>query len=415
MRIIVYPHDLAIGGSQINAIDLAKAVQDAGHEVTLFAQPGPLEKYIAEKGLPFVRARTLRYRPSPSRIAQLASLARRQGADLIHAYEWPPCLDAYFGAHLVGKIPLVCTVLSMAVSDLVPPSVPLIMGTEDLGDEARNGRGGAVHVLEPPIDVVGDHPGIQGHALREVWRVAPDELVVVSVSRLSYDLKLDALVQAVDAAGLLADTFAFKLVMVGDGDAEADIRMRADDVNLRYGREVVLLPGPMRDPRAAYAAADVVVAMGSSALRAMAIGKPVVVQGEAGFSLELNPETLPVFLRQGFWGVGNGSVEAEQLAAQLAVLFTDEGRRSALGSFGRQTVETRFSLARATATVLDIYAATIAGYRWRPGEAATAAHVAWLALSNEGRLHDPRRRRIAAKERQGRLEAARRPRFPIPS
>ncbi len=408
MRVIVYPHDLAIGGSQINAIDLAKAVQDAGHEVTVFAQPGPLEEYIAEKGVPFVRARTLRYRPAPSRIAQLASLALRQDADLIHAYEWPPCLDAYFGAHLVGGVPLVCTVLSMAVSDLVPPSVPLIMGTEDLGDEACNGRAGAVRVLEPPIDVIGDHPGIDGRPLREAWGIGPDEFAVVSVSRLSYDLKLDALVQTVDAAGLLAGGFPVKFVLVGGGDAEADIRARAEEVNRRHGREVVILPGSMRDPRGAYAAADVVVAMGSSALRSMAIGKPVVVQGERGFCLELNDATLPVFLRQGFWGTGDGSVGAELLASQLAALLSDVGRRAALGAFGRRTVETQFSLERATGTVLDIYADVISLYHRRPSDASTAARAAWLAMANEARLHDPRHRRIAATQRQGRLAAARR-------
>ena len=64
-------------------------------------------------------------------------LARRKRLDLIHAYEWPPCLDAYYGAHLLLGVPLLCTVLSMSVSPLVPSSVPLIMGTDALGDEAR--------------------------------------------------------------------------------------------------------------------------------------------------------------------------------------------------------------------------------------------------------------------------------------
>ena len=40
MRIVVYPHRLEIGGSQINAIELAAAVRDLGHEVIVFGQPG---------------------------------------------------------------------------------------------------------------------------------------------------------------------------------------------------------------------------------------------------------------------------------------------------------------------------------------------------------------------------------------
>ena len=137
MRILVAPHDLGIGGSQINAIDLAAGAAEAGHDVIVYGVPGPLVDLVRSHGLDFVAARPLRYRPAPSRIAQLATLARRHRLDLIHAYEWPPCLDAYYGAHLLLGVPLLCTVLSMSVSPLVPRSIPLMMGTEALGDEAR--------------------------------------------------------------------------------------------------------------------------------------------------------------------------------------------------------------------------------------------------------------------------------------
>ena len=55
------------------------------------------------------------------------------------------------------------------------------------------------------------------------------------------------------------------------------------------------------DPRPAYAAADIVIGMGSSASKGMAFGKPLVVQGEQGFWKLLEPATLPIFLAQGFW------------------------------------------------------------------------------------------------------------------
>ena len=42
MRILVYPHDLAIGGSQINAVDLAAGAAAAGHAVVIYGRPGPL-------------------------------------------------------------------------------------------------------------------------------------------------------------------------------------------------------------------------------------------------------------------------------------------------------------------------------------------------------------------------------------
>jgi glycosyltransferase involved in cell wall biosynthesis len=391
MRLLVAPHELAIGGSQINAIDLAAAAAEAGHEVSVYGVPGPLVDYIRQRGLEFIPARPLKYRPAPSRIAQLLSLARHRKLDVIHAYEWPPCLDAYYGAHLVAGVPLVCTVLSMSVSPLVPRSVPLIMGTDELGDEARRSHRGRVWVMEPPIDAAGDHPEIDGRAFRAEYGVGDRELLISSVSRLAVDLKLDALVRAIDAADLLAGRYPVRLLLVGGGPAHGPLRARADAVNARWGREIVGFTGSLADPRPAYAAADVVVGMGSSALRAMAIGRPLVVQGERGFSKTFAPEALPYFLWRGFWGIGDDPPTAALLAGQLDALLRDAALRERLGAYGRRTVEDRFSLDYFAGHLLAIYdeiAGT--GRRVRPADLVLPAV---RALGMEAENHNPRRKR----------------------
>jgi hypothetical protein len=54
MRILVYPHAMEIGGAQLNAIHLAAAVRDLGHDVTVLSEPGPLVPQVAELGLAHV-------------------------------------------------------------------------------------------------------------------------------------------------------------------------------------------------------------------------------------------------------------------------------------------------------------------------------------------------------------------------
>lgn len=390
MRILVAPHALSIGGSQINAIDLAAGAARAGHEVIVYGRPGPLEDRIAKHGLEFIAARPLRYRPAPSRITQLARLGRRRHLDLIHAYEWPPCLDAYFGAHLLLGVPLICTVFSMSVSPLVPDSIPLIMGTEALGVEARRDHAGPVWVLEPPIETDTNHPAVEGAHFRRAHGVPEDGLLVVTVSRLAIDLKLDALARAIDAVGALSERLPIHLIVVGGGEAEAFLRARARGVNGRRGRDIIRFTGPLTDPRAAYAAADVVLGMGSSALRAMSIGRAVIVQGERGFSKIVGPETLGYFLQNGFWGTGDGPAGADRLARQLQSLLADSTRRAELGAFGRSVVEHRFSLERGVVQQLEIYAQVLQlGRESRPAEVGV---VAGRALRREVQNHDPRRR-----------------------
>lgn len=410
MRLLVYPHDLSIGGSQINAIDLAAGAAAAGHEVCVYGIPGPLVDYIAERGLTFIPARPLHYRPAPSRIVQLATIAFQNRIDLIHAYEWPSCLDAYYGASLCLNVPLLCTVLSMDVMPYVPASVPLIMGTADLGAQARKVQKGGVWVIEPPIDVERDNPHIDGSAFRRRHHVSDEEFLIVSVSRLALDLKLDALVRAIDAVDLLASAHPLKLVLVGDGPARDALEMRANAVNSRIGREVVLLPGAEMDPRSAYAAADLVVGMGSSALRAMAIGRPLIVQGEKAFSEIFEPETYDLFLKQGFYGLGDSKPGAQQLARQIEDLVVDAARRTQLGIFGRQVVTERYSLQRAIDLQLDIYRQVLANPSKR--SLVDAARSARLALMLEYANHDPARKRNKRARESAILAAARSGRWP---
>ncbi len=410
MRLLVYPHDLAIGGSQINAVDLAAGIAAAGHEVLIYGIAGPLISYIEERGLRFLPARRLRYRPAPSRIAQLAWIARKEGVDLIHTYEWPPCLDAYYGGGLLMGVPVLCTVLGMTVMPYVPASLPLIMGTAELGEESRLSRPGQVWVLEPPIDVSRDHPGFDGSRFRHDCGVQDGELLIVSVSRLAIDLKLDALVRLIDAVKLLAVCHRVRLVLVGSGAAEDALLERAREVNRACRREVVTLHGSVMDPRSAYAAADVVVAMGSSALRAMAIGRPVVVQGEEAFSEVCEPATLDVFLQQGFYGRGDGASDVNRLVEQIEGLLGDEQRRGELGRFGRQVVTQRFSLDRAVGLQLEIYEMVLRRPpRLSLKEALTCAGRA-LALELEN--HSPKQKRQSRERDQELLAAAARGAWP---
>lgn len=407
MRLLVAPHDLGIGGSQINAIDLAATAADAGHDVIVYGKPGPLVDRIEARGLEFVAARRLRYRPAPSRIAQLSKLARRRRLDLIHAYEWPPCLDAYYGAHLADGVPLLCTVLSMSLSPYVPRSVPLVMGTVALAERAAWDHRAPVWALEPPVDIAADSPAIDGAPLRRELGIADGNPLVVTVSRLALELKLDALVDAIDAVGRLGAELPLTLLVVGDGPAGAALRARAEQVNGSLGRDAIRFAGALADPRPAYAAADLVLGMGGSSLRAMAIGKPVIVQGERGFSRVFAPDDRDYFLRHGLWGIGDDRPNAQQLANQIRGLLTNEKRRTELGRYSRETVATRFSLERAARVQMGIYN-TVLDERPRPrwSEAATvAARALRLELDN----HDPRRKRALSASEAARLDAAQTP------
>jgi glycosyltransferase involved in cell wall biosynthesis len=143
-------------------------------------------------------------------------------------------------------------------------------------------------------------------------------------------------------------------VIAGDGDGEDDIRRRAEAVNDRASRELVLMPGLLEDPREAYAASDVVLGMGGSALRGLAFAKPLIVVGTDGYSQLFTPETSGEYLVQGFWGHGDGGPGTAELTKTLRSLVDDPALCADLGAFGRRFVCTRFALADMSARLESV-------------------------------------------------------------
>lgn len=340
MRVVVYPHSMELGGSQMNAVQLAAAVRDRGHEVVVVSEPGELVALVHAHGLEHVELPLRRKRPDRRVISTISGLVRDRGIDVVHGYEWPPAFEALYGTR--GKAAPIATVMSMSVVPFFPRSIPLIVGTEQIREDALAAGHRRVTLLEPPVDTEGDHPSLSGAGFRAEHGLTEAPLIV-AVSRLVPDLKLPGLLAACDAVAELGG--GVQLAIVGDGPARQEILERAEKANARAGRRAVVLTGQLADPRPAYAAADIAVGMGGSALRALSFGKPLIVLGLDGFSELLTAESVARFLSFGWWGFGGDGVPS--LTAALRRLVESPRLRAELGEFGRKLVVDRFSLLRA--------------------------------------------------------------------
>jgi glycosyltransferase involved in cell wall biosynthesis len=356
---------MEIGGSQLNAVEIAAAVRDRGHDVTVVSRPGPLVETVRQLRLPHVTLDPRATRTLSTRaLGHLTALARERSIDVVHGYEWPPGVEAILGPRLRLGVPVVCTVMSGTVAPFLPRTLPLIVGTEELRRYEESAGRPLVRLLEPPVDVRANAPAYQAGPFRA------------------------------DAAGELAGSGTpVQLVLVGDGAARPAAEEAAARANARAGRRVVTLAGEMFDPRPAYAAADVVLGMGGSALRGMAFGKPLVVQGVGGFWKLLTPESAPLFLAQGWGGTCHDAdwrgAGAARLTAILRVLLDDPASRARLGTYGRSLVAERFSLDHAAAIQEEVYSLA-ADADARPAQAQLAMDA--LRTGSGAWWHKARRR-----------------------
>lgn len=357
MKVLVYPHSMSLGGSQLNALELAAAVQELGHETVLFAQHGPLFRRAAELGLEVVVAPAPGRRPSPRIIRALLELIDRRQINVVHGYEWPPALECVAASRLRPQTRAIATVLSMAVAPFIPRHMPLLVGTEQIAATERTFGRSHVGLMEPPVDLESNRPGVDfgSRQFRDRWAIDTKSSTIVLVSRLAHQLKLEGILTAMDAIAILAGQRPIQLVIVGDGPAMQEVAQHAKRINRVTGCNTVVLTGALEDPRPAYSIADVALGMGGSALRAMAFGKPLIVQGEQGYWKLLDSSSLPEFLWQGWYGRGDGSNSQRALAAILTSLLDDTDLRTRLGTFGLRTVQDRFSLKHAAQVQAAFY------------------------------------------------------------
>lgn len=357
MKVIIFAHRLEIGGTQINAIDFATRLRDDhGFEPIIFATPGPAEQFIHERGLKFEAAPDARFHPSIRRVRALRSLARREKAELVHAWDWWQCLEAYYGLHLPSAMPMIVTDMMLDLTRILPRSIPATFGTPAVLDTATKRGYRRPRLLVPPIDIEFNSPGVSpAIEFRDEMGLRSNEIMMVTVSRLSRYVKGESLRRSILATEMIGRDLPVKLVFVGSGEAKSALQEEATRVNSSLGREAVLFAGEQSDPRAAYEAADIVVGMGGSVLRGAAFEKPVIVVGENGFSKPLEPASGDWFYYHGMFGRGDGDPGNQRLAGYLKKLASSCELRRMNGNYARQFVTERFALPRISEVLAGYY------------------------------------------------------------
>lgn len=370
LRIGFVLEGLALGGCPLNALDLARTLRSQGHYVVVVA----VDEQPLVSVLPHAESAGFEVLRIPAdaglfgRARHLARIASEHELEVLHVFA------AWLGRSAVLACGLrsrrVPVVLNWLMDNEFPTTArtPLVVGTGGLHREAVEVHGPRSYLLEPPVDLDQDRPDPSaGRAFREQHGIGADELLLVAVGRIDALMpgqehhavaKLPGLMLAMDAL-LAPGAFRVRLVLVGDGTGMAQVVARAAQVNRLLGREAVLLTGALADPRPAYAAADVGLAMGGSALRVMAHGRPLVVLGDHGFSLAAGPDTVDQFLVDGYYGTVAPADPVGTLWAHLGPLRdADERRRR--GEWGQAFVRERHGLEAGAARLEEIYRETLA-------------------------------------------------------
>ena len=360
MKVLVVNQTGQMSGAERSLITLLEALGD-GVRVSAAVPAGDLALALADRGIPVHRIRgtdaSFRLHPihTARALAELAlagtevrTIARREGADLIHANTTRAGLIALI-AHRLGGPPVL-----VHVRDWVPPgrasklvmaavrrqAAAVIANSRFAADQLPHGRA-PLHVLPNPIDLRQFDPSqVDRKAARAALGLAQDDDVVGMVGQLT-PWKGQA-----DAVRVLAAVRrtrpAARLVIAGSAKFAA-ASTRYD--NLAYDRDLRALPaelgvqdavsflGERDDIPQILAAIDLLLvpswreAFGRVAVEAMAMTVPVVVTAVGG------PAEV---VRDDVEGRVLPPREPERWAAVVSSLLADPRRRAEMGRAGRE-------------------------------------------------------------------------------
>jgi hypothetical protein len=371
LRILIALNDLSLGGTQMNALDFASSMLEKGHDVLLcghaFGGDSSIRAMAADRRLPLQLLSQHSQGGARVRRTRLTELAREFTPDIINTYETRITIDVLMGPFRSTGTPVITTWYAMGVPPALPRALPIIVGTPELVHRFHAAGFKRSMLVKPPVNTFSD---AQDAVTVGDWRAINGAdgctLLAVLVTRLESRMKGDSLRMAVASALELKDP-NFRLAIVGSGPASEWLVPQVSSINESLGWPAISLHGPMMDPRPVYAAADVVLGMGTSVLRGMAFGSPAIVLGTEGFVKAVTPDTWPYFAYRGMWGIGSGdnTTAARYLAEHLRQL-ADPNKRAELGEWSRRVVVEDHGLSASCDHLLRAYRRTLLDPPKRP-------------------------------------------------
>lgn len=357
MKILQVVLNLDYGGVESYVIRLSKAMVQAGHEVTVLSQGGPMAALLDDTGVGLI-TRPLNRETLPEVINDIGG----EGFEIINAHNYN---SGRIGCPIARstRIPYVMTVhgprrfLKRVLYNCWSSRVIALSGADKRGVSGFLGiPTNHVYTSVYPIATDVHYPRpIPPEKKLEFLYDASGKLIV-HISRFSNRKARVAfeLIKAMPA--ILAEEPGARLLIVGSGPMFDEIKKRADEFNQRGGA-MIRVDGPRLDVSDLFNMADVVVATATTAMEAMTCGAPMVAAGRTGYLGLMNDSRFDEGHDLLFADHGRCPREttADLLTADLLNVLADPSKAKADAAVVAARMARDFSPSSVAANVIGLY------------------------------------------------------------
>jgi L-malate glycosyltransferase len=366
LRIFFLLDSLDLGGTETQAVELAKRLDARRYEVTLgcLRASGPLRQRLEPGRVKLLEFRSRRGIDSPGGMYQLLRLAaflRRGGFDVVHTHDlWSNLLGIPAGR--LARVPvIISSCRDLSHTDWYTPRRRRILrriqrhwsmvlaNSSAIRDDlvAHDGfTAEQVRVIRNAVDM--ERFAVAGDRKRVLTEEADGGKLVVQLGNMVSDVKGHAYL--IEAAATVISRFPqTRFVLIGDGPLRPEFERRIEE--LRLSENFVFL-GRRTDIPELLASCDLAVlpslaeGLPNAVLEYLAAGLPAIVT-RVGGNVEI--------LEDGRTGLFIPPRDPEALAKALLRLLENPRLADALGQAGQDHVRVNFSFARLTDETAKLY------------------------------------------------------------
>lgn len=356
---------LSAGGAETHVVSLAKELSVRGVNVLVASHGGSLTTDLDKSGIPHFTLPLDRKMPISliRSVKGISDIVRQNKVDIIHAHARIPAWICHWVEYMTG-CPYITTSHGIystgwGMGLLSTWGNRTIAVSEDVKNHlVQNFKvdPDIIHVIPNGIDLKKFDPNVDTTAVEKELGILPTDLKIVYISRLM-GARGEIALRLIEAMPEIQDEFPdVRLAVIGEGDKFSAISKMSKEYNNRVGIQKVIVTGARLDTPQIMNMADVAVGVGRVALEAMALEKPVIIAGEAGFMGVLTPRNFKEAHKHNFSGRGSDrQTSASTIAKSIRELLRNREYREELGVFGRQAVEKYFSIESMTENIIKVY------------------------------------------------------------
>lgn len=396
MKILMALMGLDIGGAETHVMELALELRRRGHEVVLASNGGVYVAELERSGIRHIQVPMNQRNP----LLMAKSLRRLRRAillekpDLVHAHARIPAflcgiLHKRMGFPLITTAHWVFAVtpLLRKITDwgsrtvAVSEDIKAYLMTEYQVPEDQ------IHVTINGINTEDFSPARSHPELREALGLGNGSVIGL-VSRLDESRALAA-EKLIGAAPKIFETYPDgRILIVGGGDREEELKRRAAEVNAALGGNYIVMTGARTDIAELVSLCTVFVGVSRAALEAMAEEKPVLLAGNEGYLGLFTPEKLAAAQESNFCCRGFPAVTEQALLEDLSALLSmDKTERKALGAYGRRVILEQYSVSRMTEDYLNAYDCLLREKEQKPLRAVISGYYGYDNLGDDAILY----------------------------